>query len=137
MKNLFAYGTLMCEDIMSEVAGVDLTHVPGTLRGYSRRSVIGEHYPAITPDENAAVEGVLYCDLPDSAWDHLDRFEGEMYERCAVDVELADGTILSAETYVTRPAYQNHLSDTEWDFDYFLMAGKTCFQSHYKGYRSL
>lgn len=35
----FAYGTLMCEDIMREVSGIRPSHVPGTLKGYRRRSV--------------------------------------------------------------------------------------------------
>ena len=46
MENLFAYGTLMCEDIMREVSGVRLLQVSGKLKGYSRRGVKGEHYPA-------------------------------------------------------------------------------------------
>jgi len=47
--NLFAYGTLMCEDIVVEASGCRLPHVPGVFRGYSRRSVTGEHDPATVP----------------------------------------------------------------------------------------
>jgi len=36
MEHLFAYGTLMCDDIMREVAGFRPIPVPGTLRGYRR-----------------------------------------------------------------------------------------------------
>ena len=59
MENLFAYGTLMCEDIMQDVAGCRLSCVPAELRGYSRRRVRGEHYPALVegrPAEGASLE---------------------------------------------------------------------------------
>jgi gamma-glutamylcyclotransferase (GGCT)/AIG2-like uncharacterized protein YtfP len=135
--NLFAYGTLMCDDIMQEVAGCRLLHVPGTLKGYSRRSVKGEHYPAIVPDEKGRVEGVVYQKVPAAAWDRLDRFEGEMYARRLVQIELNDGMILPAAAYVVKPEFMDHLEQSEWDFNEFLRSGKAGFQRHYKGYREL
>ena len=137
MGNLFVYGTLMCEDIMVEVSDCRLSRVPGTLKGYSRRSVKGEHYPAIMPDKEGTVEGVIYRNVPDSAWSRLDRFEGEMYKRQTVDIELNDGGMLYAETYVIQPEFLNRLDQSDWDFDNFVATGKTSFQRHYKGYQSL
>lgn len=127
----------MCEDIMVEVSGCHLSHVPGILKGYSRRSVRGEHYPAIVPDNESIVEGVVYRNVPNSVWDRLDRFEGEMYKRQPVDVELNDGEMLYAETYVIQPVYLNRLDRSDWDFNDFITTGKASFQRHYKGYRSL
>jgi gamma-glutamylcyclotransferase (GGCT)/AIG2-like uncharacterized protein YtfP len=137
MEHLFAYGTLMCEDIMREISGFRLSHEKGILKGYSRRSVKGEHYPALVPDETGRVEGILYRDIPDSAWERLDRFEGEMYERRLVQVGLNSGTILFAATYVARPAFLDQLDKSDWDFSDFIRNGKAIFQKHYKGYRSL
>jgi gamma-glutamylcyclotransferase (GGCT)/AIG2-like uncharacterized protein YtfP len=103
MENLFAYGTLMCDDIMIEVSGCRLSHMPGTLRGYSRRSVRGEHYPALVPREEGRVEGVVYRNVPDSAWDRLDRFEGEMYTRQLLQIQLnGRATLLAAPTWCDR-----------------------------------
>jgi hypothetical protein len=34
--NLFAYGTLMCEDIMQHVSGCTLSSMPGILKGPSQ-----------------------------------------------------------------------------------------------------
>ncbi|MEW6668489.1 MAG: gamma-glutamylcyclotransferase family protein [Thermodesulfobacteriota bacterium] len=135
--NLFAYGTLMCEDIMEEVSGVPLSHVPGTLKGYSRRSVKGEHYPGLVPDAEGSVEGVVYRDVPDSAWDRLDRFEGEMYARRLVQIEWNDGMTLLAAAYVVRPEYLDRLDPSDWNFNEFLRKGKAGFQKDYKGFRSL
>ena len=127
----------MCEDIMYEVTGHQLSNEPATLRGYSRRSVIGENYPAIIPDREATVDGLIYRNLPSSVWDRLDRFEGEMYERHHVAVELNNRTTLSAETYVIHPDYLNRLDQSDWDFDDFMRNGKASFQRRYKGYQSL
>ena len=135
--NLFAYGTLMCGDIMYEVSGCHLPNEPGTLTGYSRRSVTGESYPAIIPDREAAVDGVIYRNVPGSAWYRLDRFEGEMYERRQVTVILNNRTTLSAETYVIHPEYLNRLDQSGWDFDDFIRNAKANFQRCYKGYQAL
>lgn len=137
MENLFAYGTLMCEDIMVEVTGQHLPYEPATLRGYSRRSVIGENYPAIMPDSEATVYGLIYRNLKRSIWDRLDRFEGQMYERHHVAVELANRAQLFAETYVIHPGYLNRLDQSDWDYDDFIRNGKGSFQRHYKGFQSL
>ena len=126
----------MCEDIMFEVSGCHLPHVPGTLRGYSRRSVIGEHYPAIVPDKEATVEGVVYRDVPNPVWDRLDRFEGEMYKRQSVHIELNDDGMLYAETYVIQPEFLNRLDQSEWDFEDFIATGKAIFRQHYKGFKN-
>ncbi|MDY6904159.1 MAG: gamma-glutamylcyclotransferase family protein [Thermodesulfobacteriota bacterium] len=137
MKDLFTYGTLMCEDIMEEVSGCRVSCAPGTVRGYSRRSVKGEHYPALIPDEGGCVEGVVYMNLPISAWGRLDRFEGEMYLRQRVEVALSNGSTLLAATYVVRPAFFDCLEPSGWDFADFLRKGKECFRKNYKGYDEL
>ena len=138
MKNLFAYGTLMCEEIMEDVSGCRLPPpMPGILKGYSRWSVRGEPYPALIRDEKNLVEGVVYRNVPDSAWDRLDAFEGEMYERRLVRIDLDGATTLLAMTYVVRPEFLDHLEKSGWDFAQFLRSGKAGFQNDYKGYRSL
>jgi gamma-glutamylcyclotransferase (GGCT)/AIG2-like uncharacterized protein YtfP len=137
MEHLFAYGTLMCDDIMREVAGCSPVPLPGTLRGYRRCSVRDALYPALVPDEEGCVEGVVYRNVPPSAWDRLDRFEGEMYERRVVQIELMEGTALPAATYVVRPEFLDLLDPSDWDFAQFLRNGKASFERHYPGYRSL
>jgi gamma-glutamylcyclotransferase (GGCT)/AIG2-like uncharacterized protein YtfP len=137
MDHLFAYGTLMCEDIMREISGLRLYHEPGILSGYSRWTVEGEVYPALVPDEKGRVEGRVYRDIPESAWARLDRFEGEMYERQLVQIELKSGMALLAGTYVARPMFLDQLDKSDWDFSSFLRNGKASFQEHYKGFKSL
>lgn len=136
MNNLFAYGTLMCEDIMREVAGCSPAHAPGTLHGYRRKAVRGEAYPGIRPDATGRVEGVVYFDVPDSAWERLDRFEGPMYRRRLLEVEQA-GAVVAAGAYVVRVEFLDRLEERDWDLNEFLSKGKAIFKRNYRGYRSL
>ncbi len=137
MQNLFAYGTLMCEDIMRKVSGCCLPHVSGNLTGYIRRCVRGEPYPALIPHNRGRVEGVLYLNIPTSAWDRLDRFEGEMYVRQLVEIRLRDNTIIKAQTYIIRPEFRGYLEQSDWSFADFLRKGKTRFEGRYRGYSLL
>ncbi len=137
MNDFFAYGSLMCQDIMAQVSGVLLSAVPAVLQEFSRRSIRGEDYPAIIPQAGARVEGVCYRSVPGPAWQRLDRFEGEMYARQIVKIECGDGTRLDAVAYVLQPAFLNLLEPTQWDFNAFLRAGKARFQRRYKGYEAI
>lgn len=133
MENLFAYGTLMCDDIMREVSVFPLSHVPASLKGYSRRRVIGELYPAIIADAESCVGGVVYQDVPDAVWERLDRFEGRMYARQRIQIEVNDGTRLDAQAYIVKPTFTDCLETSEWDFEEFLKHSKANFQKSYKG----
>jgi len=137
MSHLFAYGSLMCADIMHDVSGYDVPGIGGVLNDYRRLVVRGEHYPGLLPVHGAAVEGVVYWDVPMSAWERLDRFEGEMYLRQSVDVALKHGGIVQADAYVVRPEFRHRLEDSDWDFGEFLRIGKVRFQRHYQGYQAL
>ena len=137
MTHLFAYGTLMCEDIMQEVSGCLPEHRRGVLKGYARRRVRSQVYPGLLQLEANRVDGVVYLDVPASAWERLDRFEGEMYARQAVSIEMDGGGQLTAETYIVRPGYVDRLEEDEWDFSEFLSSGKSKFRAGYVVYQSI
>ena len=136
-KNFFAYGTLMCDEIMAEVSGLRPHRVPATLSGYRRLQVKGQPYPAVVPNTDCSVDGIAYQNMRPSAWDRLDRFEGEMYSREVVQVRLSDGSAVLAATYVLRPQFRGCLDKAEWDFATFLREGKGRFRRSYKGYLAL
>ena len=137
MAALFAYGTLMCDDILSTVAGCELPTEPASLAGFRRLAVQGEAYPGLVRWPGMTVQGVLARAVPASAWVRLDRFEGDMYERLTVRVQCADGGTAVADTYLVRPAFRHCLAAGDWDFEHFLHHGKQGFRSHYRGYDSL
>jgi gamma-glutamylcyclotransferase (GGCT)/AIG2-like uncharacterized protein YtfP len=137
MHHLFAYGSLMCPDIMGLVSGLSLPGEPAVLTGYRRCKVRGEPYPAVLVDSDASVTGILYRNLNEPAWQRLDRFEGEMYRRLEIQVRLGDESCARAGVYVIQPAYHHHLSLEDWSFDEFLREGKARFECDYRGFDSL
>ena len=137
MSALFAYGTLMCEDIMQEVAGVLPPHEKAILQKHRRLAVKGEEYPGVQPAEGFLVEGVLYYDLSGTSWDRLDRFEGEMYGRSRVAVYLDDSSRRDAYVYIVKPEFRDRLSNRDWSFAGFVEKKKSVFVSTYGGYDAL
>ncbi|MGD8590077.1 MAG: gamma-glutamylcyclotransferase [Chromatiales bacterium] len=135
--NLFAYGTLMVRQIMHSVSGMDLSGTTALLPGYRRRLLRGEVYPAILPDDLDRVEGILYTRLGRTAWQRLDSFEGEMYQRETVVVELAGGRRTQAQTYVLKPQYHALMTRDAWTLEWFQRSGHSTFVSHYRGFRQL
>lgn len=138
MQDLFAYGTLMCTDIMRAVSGC---RTPAgrraVLHDHCRLVVRGEHYPGLLARRGAAVEGVLYRRLPAAAWARLDRFEGAEYLRRGISVELDDGSHRQAEVYLFRPELADRLEDRLWEPQVFLRHGKAAFEAAYRGYAVL
>lgn len=133
-RNLFAYGTLMCEDILTRVAGSTPAAAASVLTDFRRLVIRDAQYPGLIRYPGGRVEGVLYRDIAAAAWLRLDSFEGEMYERIAVTVEAGDGTLVEADTYLIRPGFEQLLELVEWDFETFLANGKEAFIREYTGY---
>jgi gamma-glutamylcyclotransferase (GGCT)/AIG2-like uncharacterized protein YtfP len=132
--NLFAYGTLMDEEIMDRVSGCRPARRPAILYDHQRQPLQGKSYPAIVWKKGATVSGVCYLDLPDSAWQTLDLFEDVMYERIAVQVTLTDGATLPAETYILKPEFHPMLGQGDWDYDDFIRSHKRRFEQEYRGF---
>ena len=136
MNTLFAYGSLMCADIMQQVCGQILPGEHAVLPDYQRLRVLGEEYPAIIHCTGSQVEGRLYRGLCAAAWQRLDAFEGEMYQRLEVRLLTAGRHELS-QAYVIHPRYRDQLDDQAWDFAHFLRHGKARFQQRYCGFQDL
>jgi gamma-glutamylcyclotransferase (GGCT)/AIG2-like uncharacterized protein YtfP len=135
--DLFTYGSLMCEDIMADVAGVRLHRTPADLHGYRRFLVRGEQYPGIVAAKDGLVSGIVYHGISPASWQRLDRFEGEMYSRAPVTVRYADGREALVDCYLFRPEFTHRLTATEWDLSAFLHGGKTVFQHQYCGFKAI
>lgn len=136
-RKLFAYGTLMCEDILASVAGCSPLSSAAVLRNFCRFRVRDEHYPGLIRCAGGQVDGVLYRELGPAVWARLDRFEGSMYECISVTVETGHGASLQADTYLVRPEFESRLEPVEWDFEAFLVRGKEEFVREYSGYETV
>lgn len=135
MYMVFTYGSLMCDDIMASIAGNCFRVSEAVLRDHQRKAVRNEHYPGMVPSPASSVTGVLYSHVSEQGLKALDAFEGEMYQRVEVDIELPDNKSTRAFTYIIRPAFQRVLSTQDWDFDEFLSNGKQAFLAEYGGFR--
>jgi gamma-glutamylcyclotransferase (GGCT)/AIG2-like uncharacterized protein YtfP len=136
-KSLFAYGSLMCDDIMLRVSGFEAKGEKATLAGFRRLSVKDEKYPALIPSAGYSVDGILYRDIPGDSWPRLDAFEGPMYLRQMHPLCLENGGTTTAFVYVLNPLYSHMAVLPEWSFEEFLRTGKECFIAHYRGYEAL
>ena len=135
--DLFTYGSLMCEDIMTDVAGARLRSTPAILSGYRRYVVVNEKYPGAIPEPGCIIHGVVYHGIDADSQQRLDRFEGEMYDRSPVTVHYADGHAAVVDCYIFRSEFAHRLSTTEWDFTAFLQSGKNLFQHEYCGFKAI
>lgn len=119
-RTLFCYGTLQFAAIFEAVTGRSLEGEDAVLEGYARFRVRGEAYPGIVAAAGAHVPGVIYTDIDPVSLARVDRFEGEMYRRQAVQVRASpEGRAVAAETYVVRPRWRVLLADAPWDPDEF------------------
>lgn len=133
-ENLFAYGSLMCEDILARVSGLALTGEQGWLSGYARHPVLHETFPGVVCDQVGRVDGILYRGLSPIALQRLDAFEGDFYQRDRVQIDLVGGEHVAAWCYIVRDQYRNLLLPGEWDYQAFLAAGKAPFMTRFLAY---
>jgi len=130
----FTYGSLMWPDIMARVCGCEaseLMHCRAWLSGHSRHPVLGQDYPGLVVRRGAApLQGVLYRGLSPHHLQRLDAFEGQEYERVAVEVALeapgasrafatvadggATGAVEQAWVYRYRADLAHRLGPGDW-----------------------
>ena len=136
MLNVFTYGSLMFDAVWLRVIGRAHRHAPARLMGYCRLGIKGELYPAVIPAvSDTFVDGRLYFDVTPDDLRNLDRFEGDHYQRKAVECRLPEGNRCKAEVYVFKTVYRHLLADAGWDPVAFEKNSLRIFLAQYKGFR--
>lgn len=141
MKHVFTYGSLMYTEVWRQIVAQEYQSKVAYLRGYQRYAVVGEHYPAIVPNEKGGdpqceTQGRLYIGVNAQDISALDHFEGEQYRRASVEVILETGEALNAEVYVWRRRFSSRLSSQAWNVEQFENLGLKQFQRQYRGFRT-
>lgn len=126
----------MCEDIMHSIVDQYKCMGSAKLYGYRRLCLSNEHYPGIIQSDNFEVQGIVYNLPQHESLQKLDYFEGDMYQRTMVSVELDGGDRLQVFTYVIKDHYQHVLEQKDWDFEIFRKHHKTAFVTGYSGFTS-
>ena len=115
--NVFTYGSLMFPAVWEQIVRVHCLSCTATLNEYGRYAVADAAYPGMIAQAGSAVEGVLYLDVDPADVARLDAFEGNEYRRAAVQVCLADGRHMDAQTYLFTAI--GRLDYSAWDADAF------------------
>jgi gamma-glutamylcyclotransferase (GGCT)/AIG2-like uncharacterized protein YtfP len=114
---MFCYGTLMLPRVMAAVVGRRLVAVPALLPGFCSRLLRGRDYPAIWPDPDQSVPGVLYVLHHRRDLGRLDRYEGREYQRRQLPVSGPNGPV-RAWVYLPRGG-RRRLSGQPWSALHF------------------
>jgi gamma-glutamylcyclotransferase (GGCT)/AIG2-like uncharacterized protein YtfP len=116
--SLFAYGTLQLMEVLHAVVGQRWQGQPALLVGYARYRVRGKPYPAIVAEPMAQVPGLLYRGVAAEELAWLDTYEGELYERRTVDVQVG-AAAHPAVVYVLGEQHRSLLSKDAWELAEF------------------
>ncbi|KAJ1484856.1 hypothetical protein T484DRAFT_1795745 [Baffinella frigidus] len=94
---LFIYGSLMAEDVL--VALIERTPT-----WYHRFCIQGRPYPAVAPQEDGTVAGLVLRGLTEEEHGTLDWFESDEYTKVEVEVEV-EVTLADASHPISAPGY--------------------------------
>jgi len=108
----------MYPNIFTSVTGLTLRCTNATLIGWRRYALADRTYPGALPSEQSSdsIVGVVWLHVNPRAISALDRFEGDQYERVAVNIITAEGKSLTAQVYQWRLPT---LAAGVWDTDEF------------------
>lgn len=126
---LFVYGTLMFAEVMQRVTGNRFDAEAAKLPGYARYCLRDEVYPGLVWEAGAETHGVLYTGIDAQSLAKLDAFEGELYERISVTVQVGDDEVMAA-VYCIAPAHRSRLLPRPWQADEFNREHKQAFMDH-------
>ncbi|MEZ5106542.1 MAG: gamma-glutamylcyclotransferase family protein [Draconibacterium sp.] len=117
MQNLFVYGTLQLPSVVLKLTGKFFETDEAVLTGFKSYCVRNCDYPAIIPNREAKVSGLLLKNVDDISLQAIDYFEGNEYTKQKVTVIVA-GKDISAFTYVWNLG-KELLEDKDWDINFF------------------
>ena len=129
-EHLFVYGTLLLPQIMHQVSGQRHFSSPARLHEYARYGIRGKPYPGIVSQQYASVAGLLYLNLKPAAWQRLDYYEDDYYQRQRVQVEVEAGDYLNAWSYVVPQPKSHILTTHDWSLLQFQQQHPQGFLRH-------
>ena len=127
--NVFCYGTLMAPEVVQTLIGrfqpvltsVESVPILCKLDGFRRHPVIAGVFPAIIPNTDSCVEGILLQQVSQREMRILDWFEDEDYDRRLVSVQTTTDNIrYEAHAYVWKASLHKLDLSTDWSHADFL-----------------
>lgn len=117
--HVFTYGSLMLSPVWERVVLGHYRASPALLDGHARHAIHNAAYPGMIASPGAVVRGIVYFEVSAADLAALDAFEGSEYRRTMVEVTVADGRTVSADTYLYLPLEK--LSAAPWNPDEFAL----------------
>ncbi len=114
---LFAYGTLQIPEILERIIGRQLQGQRAELLGFRRGKVVRADFPGIVPDTAAAVSGWVLGPLSGADLKLLDLYEGELYQRILVTVQIAPQQQVQCWVYAMNRWAQHRVSTEDWNIE--------------------
>jgi len=105
-------------EVWTLVAGRRHRVEPATLAGYRRARVRSAPYPGILPAHGGRVAGVVWHGVACTALRRLDEFEGDLYRRVRLRVDVG-GSACDAFAYVVEPSHAHRLAAEPWSEETF------------------
>ena len=131
-KHVFVYGSLMYLPVWTQVVKGVYPCMNAVADGFQRYAVPGETYPAMLPEFNARVQGLVWLNVSPEDIAQLDEFEGVEYERQEIDVVLiTSAEVIKANAYIWLD--KTKLNDELWNVSQFEAEGMQSFLNKHVG----
>ena len=125
--NLFTYGVLMYDELLTLLTGKEFTSMPAVLPNHQRLTLVKDGWPRIpvvVPEESSSVRGVVIKGLDEVSIKILDEFEDteiDLYKRSKSIAILNSGAKIEVNLYVGGASAKECLSE-EWHSTKFVDA---------------
>lgn len=128
--HLFTYGSLMFAPVWERVVRGRYASSVETVKGFVRRGVTGEEYPAVIRSEapDAVLSGRVYRNIQLADLQRLDAFEGDDYQR------ISTRTCNSEPVELYLYLQPQRMTAQDWDPEWFRKTGMEAFLSRYRGF---
>jgi gamma-glutamylcyclotransferase (GGCT)/AIG2-like uncharacterized protein YtfP len=134
-EEVFAYGTLLVPEVMEALLGRTVPSAPARLAGFACYRVRGAVFPAALESSGREIRGRLYRGLDPPTLALLDRFEGDLYQRRRLTVELGGGES-AAWVYLLAADRSGLLTDEPWSLAEFVQLHLLAYLRGCRAFRS-
>ena len=121
---LLTYGTLMLMPRMTSLLGRIPLSISAKAHNYQAFAIKGADYPGAIAKPNQMLEGKLYLGLSLKDMYRLDVYEGGMYHRQQISVEIAQDHSKHAWLYIIKPCFLYRLSNNKWPSKRWQLSSK-------------
>lgn len=130
-QDLFCYGTLCIPAIMRAVCDHRSAGEAASLAHYRCAALRRRVYPAIVYQAGEVTQGVVYRRLNQQQLQRIDRYEGDMYVRTRVEVNMAAMRKVEVWTYVLHPRYYRLIKKQPWSLAEFAARNQAAYQTQH------